>query len=203
MTIIETILLRAFLNFLLLGSVAGLIVGAILILRPHWLEIASKFTNRWISTRKLDRKLENSITLDPWFYRYRQLSGALTLLGALYVLYFFAIQLDKVSAIAGLSTHFRVPVAYVSALFDPLVLIALLGATFALFVSLFVLFRPSLLREFEHSANQWVSLRRGLKPLEVSHGGVDEFTFRHTQQMGVLLVLGSIYTLVLLTFWAR
>ncbi|TAJ78929.1 MAG: hypothetical protein EPO42_06990 [Gallionellaceae bacterium] len=203
MTIIETILLRAFLNFILLGSVAGLIAGAVLILRPHWLERVSLLTNRWISTRKLDRKLESSITLDPWFYRYRWFGGAFILLGALYILYFFTVRLDKAAAIAGLAKRFHVPIAYVGALFDPLVLIALLGATFAMFVSLFVLFRPSLLRQFEHGANQWVSLRRALKPLEVSRGSVDEFAFLHTRQMGVLLVLGSIYTLVLLTFWAR
>jgi hypothetical protein len=82
-------------------------------------------------------------------------------------------------------------------------LTALLGAIFALIVSLFVFFRPSLMRGFERGANQWISLRRALKPLEIAHNSVDEFTFRHTQQMGVILVLGSLYTLVVLTSWAR
>lgn len=203
MTIIETILLRALLNFLIIGSFAGLIVGAILILRPQWLERASLFTNRWISTRQLDKKLENAINIDAWFYRYRRASGVLTLAGAIYILYFFSVQIDKVSALAGLAKRFQVPVAYIGVLFDPLVLIALLGATFALFVSLFVLFRPSLLHKLEHGANEWISLRRAMKPLEISHNSVDEFIFSHTQQMGVLLVLGGVYSLVLFTLWAR
>lgn len=203
MPIIENILLHTLLNILLIGSTAGLLVGAILILRPHWLARASLFTNRWISTRQFDRVLESSVKLDPWFYRYRRLSGILTLAGSLYILYFFTVHLDKAFAIAGLAKQFRVPTAYISALFDPLVLIAMLGATFALFVSLFVLFRPSLLREFEKTANQWVSLRSAMKPLELPHSNVDEYTFRHTQQVGVLLILGSVYTLVLLTVWAR
>lgn len=203
MTIVENILLHSFLNFLMLGSVAGLILGAVLILRPHWLERIHLFTNRWVSTRQLNRGLESNITLDPWFYRYRQYTGSVTLAGALYLLYFFTVRLDKEVAIAGFAKHFHVPTAYIDALFDPLVLIALLGAAFAMFVSLFVLFRPSALLEFERGANQWVSMRRALKPMEIPRNGVDEFALRHAQKMGVMLIMGSLYTLVLLTFWAR
>lgn len=203
MTIVENILLHAFLNFLMLGSVAGLVIGAILILRPHWLDRIHLFTNHWVSTRQLKKSVEKTIEFDRTFYRYRRFSGTLILLGALYLLYFFSIHLDKSSAIAGLAKNFHVPAAYVSALFDPLVLIILLGATFALFVSLFVLFRPSQLREFEKGANQWVSMRRVLKPLEIPRKGVDEFAMRHAPKVGVGLVMGSLYTLVLLTFFAR
>jgi len=203
MILIETMLLHALLNFLLFGSCAGLIVGATLIVRPHWMERVSLFANRWIPTRQFDKSLERIVKLDPCIYRYHRASGALILVGAVYVLYFFTALLDKASAIPGLSKLFRVPTAYIDLLFDPLVMIALLGATFALFVSLFVIFRPSLMRGFEHGANQWLSLRHALKPLEISRGSVDEFTFRHTQQMGAMLVLGSLYILVLLIFWAR
>jgi len=201
MTIIENILLQALLNFLLLGGAVGLIVGAILIFRPHWLERAGLLVNRWVSTRQLDRKLESSITLDPWFYRYRRASAGLTMLGALYVIYFFTLGMDKDGTVEGMVKHFHIPSAYIRALLDPFVLIALLGATFSLFVSLFVYFRPSALRDFEKGANQWISMRRALKPLEISRSGVDEFAFRHAQQVGVLLVLGSVYILVFLIFW--
>ena len=64
-------------------------------------------------------------------------------------------------------------------------------------------FRPSLLKNFEGKANQWVSLRKALKPLEISRSGVDELAFRHAQQVGVMLIIGSLYTLVLLTIWAK
>jgi hypothetical protein len=78
-----------------------------------------------------------------------------------------------------------------------------MGAAFSLFVSLFVLFRPSQLREFEKGANQWISMRKTLKPLEISRKGVDEFAMRHAPKVGVTLVMGSLYTMVLLTFFAR
>lgn len=203
MDIIETILLRALLSFLIIGGFAGLIIGIALIMRPHWLEYASLISNRWISTRHLDKKLDSTINIDPWFYRYHRANGAFALAGALYILYFFSVQIDKASAIAGLAKHFHIPPAYIGSLFEQLVLIELLCATFALFVSMFVLFAPNLLRKFEHGANKWVSLRRALKPLEVWHSGVGEFTFHHTQQVGMTLLLGSVCMMALLTLLAR
>jgi hypothetical protein len=203
MAIVETILLRASLIFLVLGSFAGLIAGAILIWRPHWLARASLFTNRWISTRRIDKILETPIEIDSWFYRYRRTSSAIAMAGAIYILFSFSLQIHEASAVAVLAKRFQVPAAYLGALFGPMELIVLSGAAFALLVSLLLLFRPTLFRKFEHGSNEWVSLRREMKPLEILHNNLDEFTFRHTQQIGMMLVLGSVYTLVMFTFWAR
>lgn len=198
-TVVESLLLRSAVLFLIVGSLAGLVVGALLLWRPQRLRMVSAVLNRWVSTRHLDQSLERSVSLDPWFYRYRRTSGVLTLLGSCYILYFFTVSLDKVEAINGLSRHFKLPFVLVGALLDAGVLIALLGALFAGFISLFLLWRPSLLREFEQGANQWVSLRRALKPAEIPRPGVDEYVFQHGRRAGILLVLGSLYTLVLLT----
>ncbi len=203
MSVTDTLLLRALLLFLMFGSIAGLLVGAALILRPDWLLRVSKHANRWVSTRHLDRSLEQSINLDHWFYRYRLVSGILTLAGAIYSIYFFTAAFDKPGVLAALSKHYTLPSALISWLLDALVLSSLVGAVFALIVSLFLLFRPSMLRGFEHGANQWISLRRALKPLEVPRSGVDEYVFRHVRLVGVLLLLGSLYTLVGLMIWLR
>jgi hypothetical protein len=175
-TTIGTILLPAFLNVLVLGSVAGLIVGAILILHPDWLVRANLINNRWISTRHLDKSLERSINFDSLFYRYRRVSGLVTLAGAIYILYYFGVQLDKSGAISGLARNFKVSVTYIEMLFDPMVWIALAGAAFALIISVFMLFPPNLFRRFELGANNWISLRRTMKPLEILHNNVDEYT---------------------------
>lgn len=193
MTIVETVLLSALPIFLVTGGVAGLLAGAILILRPHWLVRLSLTANRWVSTRHIDTMLDLPINADAWFYRYRRASGVVTLAGALYVLYFFSVRLDTTSVGSGSGGMF----------FETMVLIALLGAALALCVSLIVLFRPSLLRKFESAANEWISLQDAMKPLDLLHNNVDEFTFRHTQQMGVVLVLCSVYTLAVFTFLAR
>jgi hypothetical protein len=202
MSIVQTILLSALISFLILGSAAGLIIGTTLILRPLWLLRLNQICNRWISTRHVDKFLETTIYIDSWFYRYRRSSALLTSAGAIYMLYYFGVQIDKVSVVSGLAKRFHIPVAYFSVFFEPMVLIMLLGSAFALFISLFLLIRPSRFLKFEHDANKWVSLRHAMKPLEAMRDNVDAFTFRHSQQVGGTLVLGSIYTLALFTFWA-
>jgi hypothetical protein len=194
-------LLQSFVIFLIVGSLAGMVLGALLLLRPQSLQRVSQLLNRWISTRHLDQTLERTVNFDSWFYRYRRASGALTLLGAIYILYFFSVSMDRASTLSGLAKHFKLPLPVVSGLLDALVLSAELGALFSAFISLFLLLRPSMLRDFEQGANRWVSMRRGLKPVEIPREGVDEYVFKYGREAGILLIFGSLYTLVFLTFW--
>jgi hypothetical protein len=197
--IVESLLLRSAVLFLIVGSLAGLVVGAMLLWLPQRLRALSAVLNRWVTTRHLDQSLERSVSFDPWFYRFRRTSGTLTLLGSCYILYVFTAGMDRTSAIHAFSQNYKLPAALVAALLDGGVLIALLGALFAGAISLFLLLRPSSLREFEQGANRWVSLRRALKPAEIPRPGLDEYVFQHGRRAGILLVLGSLYTLVLLT----
>ncbi len=198
---IQSWLLQSMAIFLIVGSLAGVLVGALLVLRPQSLQRANQRLNRWFSTRTLERPLERSVSLDPWFYRYRRTGATLILLGSLYILYFFTVSMDRSVATSALANHFNLPSPLGGALLDAMVLSALLGALFAAFISLFLLVRPSLLRGFEQGANQWVSLRRGMKPMEIERSGVDEYILQHRQGAGILIVLGSLYALVLLTVW--
>jgi hypothetical protein len=199
--IVEALLLRSAVLFLMLGSLAGLVVGALLLWSPQRLRAVSSLLNRWISTRHLDLTLDRSVELDPWFYRHHRTSAWLILLASAYIIYSFTIGLNRANAVIGLSRYFHLPEGLVDGLLDAMVLSALLGALLAVFVSLFLLLRPSMLRDFEQGANRWISLRRGLKPFEIGRAGVDEYVFKYGRQAGILLVLGSLYTLSLLTFW--
>ncbi len=198
---IQSWLLQSLAIFLIIGSLAGVVVGVLLVLRPQSLQRLNQRLNRWFSTRHLERPLERSVTIDPWFYRYRRTGGTLILLGALYILYFFTASLDRSDVTGRLATYFDLPAPLVGALLDAMVLSALLGALFAAFVSLFLLVRPSMLRGFEQGANQWLSLRRGMKPMEIERGGMDEYILQHRQGAGILIVLASLYAMVLLAVW--
>jgi hypothetical protein len=187
--------------FLLLGSIAGMAVGALLLFWRERLRNISTLLDRWISTRRLDRALERRITLDPWFYRHRLVTGTLILAGALFILYFFGVQLDRAEVVAGLAKRFAYPLPLAEALLDAMVLSALLGALCAIVAALFILFRPSMMRGFEEGANQWLSLRKTLKPLEVPRDGLEVYVERHARQVGIFLMLGGLYTMVLLLVW--
>lgn len=199
--LIETWLFQSAVIFLIVGSVAGMLVGALLVFRPHRFQILSQLLNRWVSTRNLDKVLESNYSLDPWLYRHRQAVGVAILLGALFILYFFTMRLDREDAIEGLAKHFQYYPSMVGGLLDALVLSALLGALSAIFVALCLMFRPSLLRGFEDNANQWLSLRKALKPMEIPRDTLDRFVQRHTRQIGMFVLIGSLYALVLLSYW--
>lgn len=199
--LIQAWLFQSAVIFLALGGVAGILIGALLVFRPGAFGALSAPLNRWISTRGLDKTLESNFSLEPWLYRHRHGTGAAILFGALFVLYFFSVQLDRAETLAGLARHYPYYPSLIAGLLDALVLSALLGALCATFVALFLLFRPSLLRGFEAGTNQWLSLRKALKPMEIPRDALDRYVERHARQAGLFLLLGGLYILVLLAYW--
>lgn len=198
----DAMLIRSLLLFLILGSVAGLFTGTAMLLRPGWLQQASKFANRWISTRQMSRPLVQLISLDSWFYRYNRLSGISIMLGSIYILYYFTAAFSHTVALNNLFKSALVPPAMMSGLVDALVLASVMGAVFSMLISLFLFFRPSMLRDFELRANQKTSLRQTIKPLEIQRAGLDRLVMRNMRVFGVLILAGSLYTLiVLLKHW--
>ena len=141
------------------------------------------------------------IKLDRWFYRHHYVSGVFLLAGAIFLIQFFTGRFDRERILTEFHRLFSIQPRLMDHLFDAAVLTILLGAAFALIISLFLLIRPSMLKGFEQGANQWISLRRALKPLEISRFGMDEFVFQNVQMTGVLLLCGSMYTLLGLTIW--
>lgn len=197
----DAVLLRSLVLFLMLGSAAGLLMGVMMLWRPEWLARLSKHANGWVSTRQMARPLEQTVNLDNWFYRYGRLSGAVLMLGAMYIIYMFATHFARADLLLNLAKMHLVQPVLLEPLLDTLVLIFLAGAVLALLVSLFLFFRPSMLRDLEFGANQSISLRSSLKPLEVQRDGLNQLVFRNIRLTGVLLLCGSLYTLVALAFW--
>jgi hypothetical protein len=171
-----------------------------LLFHPQRFYVISAMLNRWISTRTLDKALESSFALEPWLYRYRRATGALILIGAMFVLFYFTVQLERAETIAGLAKHFHYFPSLVAGLLDALVMSSLVGALSAVFVALCLMFRPSLLRGFEETANQWLSLRRAMKPMEMQRDNMDRYVQRYARQVGIFLLLGSLYIMVLMAY---
>jgi hypothetical protein len=198
----DQILTRSLFTFLLFGNVAGLFFAVALLLRPEWLLRISKIVNRWISTRKWTRLLAQSVALDLWFYRYNRFFGLLLMTGSVYLIYFFTAVFDKSAEQISLLEVKTIPPILMDGLLDALVLFFLLCGVFITIVSLFLLFRPSMLRELELRANRQTSVRKGLKPLEMHHDSIDQYVYKHQHLVGILVLIGCIYTLaVLASYW--
>lgn len=204
MQVADAVLVQSLLTFLLLGSVAGFVAGMVLLLRPEWLVRASKFGNRWVSTRQMGRSLEQPVNVDRWFYRYGRFSGMLLIAGAVYIIFSLTVRVARADLIAALIRVRWLQAAWVQPAVDTLVLLLIVGSMLALIVGLFLMFRPSLLRDLELGANQRISLRQTLKPVEVQRGNVDQLVFSNVRWAGVVLLGGSVYAfVVLLSWWLR
>jgi len=179
--------------FLFLGALLGVLLGLLLILKPQFVERLSRVANRWVSTRRFNRWLDRSVSIEHWFYQRHRATGIVIVLGAAYILIFFGFQFDKAYTLQHLSG--KLPAQLLDGLLDALVLSSLVGGAVALIAGLFLWLRPSLLRGMEEEANLWVSSRRATKVLDVPRDNVDRFVARHAQRAGWLLLLGSIYLL--------
>lgn len=189
--LIDTLLWRDLAIFLIICASLGVVVSLLLIAKPQLLERFNRVANRWISARHLNRFLDQSISIEHWFYRHHRAFGAVVMLGSSYIFIYFGVLFDKVYVLQHL--NWKIPPKLIAGLLDALVLSSLTGAVVAFMVGLFLWMRPSLLRGIEVDANQWVSSRRAIKMLEIPRDQVENFVVRHAQRVGWLLLLGSIY----------
>ncbi|MDO8464472.1 MAG: hypothetical protein Q7S46_04355 [Gallionella sp.] len=189
--LIDMLLWRGLVIFLLICAPLGVVVSLLLITKPQFLEHFNRVANRWISARHLNQFLDRSISVEHWFYRYHRALGAVVMLGSSYIVIYFGILFDKAYALQQL--NWRVPPRLMGGLLDALVLSSLTGAVTAFMVGLFLWLRPSLLKGIEIEANQWISSRQAIKMLEIPRDQVESFVARHAQRVGWLLLLGSIY----------
>jgi hypothetical protein len=187
--------------FLLLGALLGVLLGLLLIFKPQLIERINRVANRWISTRHISRWLDRSISIERWFHQHHRAVGAVVVLGASYMLIYFAFLFDKTYTLQRLSLRGILPAKLLDGLLDAMVLASLVGGVVALITGLFLWLRPSLLRGTEEEANQWVSSRRATKILDVPHSEVDRFVAGHAQRAGWLLLLGSIYLFFVMFRW--
>jgi hypothetical protein len=190
-------------SLLAIASIVGLLSGAVLVLRPTWLADLGKLANRWISTRGAERSLERTINFDKWFYRHAGIGSTLMLLGACWIITYFTVFFDKARLATMLSPANAADLQDMDRFLNGFVALALAGGVFAAIVSLFLLLRPSLLREFEKEANRWISSRRALYPLDIRHDGVDRYVLRHYRLVGILLLFSGLFMLAILIFLLR
>ena len=195
--LMEMFLWRDLAIFLLGCAPLGVVISLLLIVNPQLMERINRIASRWISTRHVNQFLDQTISIEHWFYRHHRAFGVFVMLGAAYVFIFFGIQFDKAYALQHLG--WKIHISLIDGLLDALVLGSLTGSVVAFLVGLFLWMRPSLLRGIEEGANQWISPRRALKALEMPRDQIDSFIVRHAPSVGWLLLLGSLF-LFFITF---
>ena len=144
---------------------------------------------------------DRAIEVDHWFYRYSRISGAILLTGGMYIEFVFTAPHARDNFLSSLNSMHLLHPLLLALLLDELVLLFIAAAMLAILLSLFLVFRPSMLKDIELRANKRLSLRSTLKPAEMQHAELDLLLFRHYRLAGLLLLCGSLYTLLGLGFW--
>ena len=193
MDIVNDILQQSFLRFLWLGSIAGILLGAGILFRPQQVMELNQRCSRWVSSDKLKSLLARPRRIERFFYRHNRLFGLGVLLGAIYVLYEVLIGSSNQKVVTVL-----IPRDYWW-LSDAVIGILLIGSVTAALAGAIILVRPSLLRDLEQSVNRWVCTETLINPLNTMHYSAEKSLLSHHRLAGVVILLGSMYTLVLLS----
>jgi hypothetical protein len=180
---------------LMAGLVLALFVGVLLLVRPQALFALNALLSRWVDTDEVLGKLDQPHHIERFLYRHHRILGAMIVAGAGFVLWRWAFAYERSEFLAAMGTRFLadgldwLPAALETAL------VALHGGI--LMVGFLVIFRPSLLKGFERTANRW---QRGpaTTRLDSVIVGVDGAVEDHPRVTGLLLVLAACWCLLAL-----
>lgn len=193
MKILEESLRQTFLIFVAGGSILSLAVGIWMLLRPDGALRLNQYFSKWFATVKLTNVLDSPRSVERVLYRNHRLVGVLVLCGALYTLYSLLFSFNKQAVVAllsrGANSHL------IGWLMDTLVVALVISSVLAAVIGIFLVVRPSLLRSFEQRVNSWYSTEKSMRTIDEMHLLPDEFVARHIRIVGVLIVLGSVYTI--------
>ena len=192
----DMILWRTLLIFLLSGGLLGVAVSLLLIFKPHLLPPVNQVANQWVSTSKVGHWLDQSISMEQWFYRHHRPFGIFLSLAGGYILIYFGLLLNKTAVLQSLAPHTSQSLA--SGSLDAFQIAAMIGSILSLTVGLLLWLRPHVLRGIDHVANRWVSSRSAADIMDIPHSQGENFVSRHARPVGVLLLLGNLYMLFVL-----
>ena len=181
---------------LVAGAVLALVIGILLIVDSARVMRWNYTLNRWYSTRQMLRPMALPVDAKRAIYRWHRVLGVLIFAGALYtldMLVFNYASRPLASAFRDLGSPATMRTA-----FDVLRIILIICNIAALVAAAVLCFRPSLLKGLEAWGDRRFSSRQSLKPLEVMHYGPDDFVRGRPRTIGVFLIVGSVYVLLVL-----
>ena len=194
MGILSDILQQSIVKFLWIGSFAGILVGAGLLFKPQQMIQMNQYFSRWVGSDKLEMVLDRPRWVDRFFYRHHRLLGAGVFVGAMAVLYIFLFHYN----LRTISTFIPREYWWVS---DALMSMLLIGSVIAALVGLIVLIRPSLLRDLEKSTNRWISTEQLHTQFNAMNLSIEKSLLRHHRVAGASILIGSLYVLVILSYF--
>jgi hypothetical protein len=189
---------------LIVGNVFAFGIGVLMLAAPQQLRAVFKFSNRWISTRKLTKPLEKPRHTEHAMLRYPRVLGVTLLASAALILIKGAIFVTGMSVAEGGRLLARLygntgdSGGLWESLWISLIAFIMLGALTAVVVGLMSLFRPGQLQHWGKSINRWVSTRKLTKPLDTPHYHLDKLVLARPRLWGGMITVLALFSAVVL-----
>lgn len=181
--------------FIIVGCFVALILGLGLIFAPGITLALNKKINTRISLREKTKAIETPIQSEPFFYNHAKVSGSILVAGALFVLYTLA------------TFNFYTLIPYLPKSISPPAWEWLLQAgqifffitcAFIFIFGLIVLIRPSQIKNFEATANRWISTRQRMQKMSRDIDHANKLVEVYPRAFGSFITLLSLIILFLL-----
>ncbi len=180
------ILVRAAMMILEIGMVLGCIVGTILLVKPELISRWNGPMNKWYSTRRALRFLEEIHDTDPWFFKNNKIYGGFMLAVSVILLYFMLYSSappGKFDSFTTLLNHDQ----YLALRFTYYVLLVAVIISIPLW--LLLIFSPQFLERFMPVTNQWISTRAMLRKVDIVSSRYDDYVLKHPKIFGSLFIV--------------
>ena len=185
----------------LVVAVAGLGVGAGLIISSQKTVEFFHVVNRWVSTRQVLKSVEVPRDTDQVAHRYHRWLAAGFVLGGFISIFGLAVGLDS-SAVSAVFAQKRV-VPVVTVAVESAKWFLIVGSAFGIVVGAMLIFYPNAESTLEKYANRWVSPRRVTRSWDDMHMNLDRLVEAHPKPAGWIIACTSaaavIFGLIVLT----
>jgi len=173
----------------LVVSVAGLAVGAGLIVSSQKTLQLFRVMNRWVSTRHVLKPVEMPRETEQMAHRYQRWVAGVFVLGGLIAIFGLAWRFDVTAISAGLVSRSVAPVVAIG--LETMKWFLIIGSIFGVAIGLMLLFYPNAEVTLEKYANRWVSSRQMARGGDDMHMNLDRLVEIHPKPAGWIVACTS------------
>lgn len=198
-----------FVLFLIIGNLAALLLGVLIMTTPRRMGALFSGRARWISGRRLTKPLEVSRETDRALLKHPRVLGAIMLTSAALILIKGTLFISEIGTAEGgrllarLYGGTHLASGAWESLWLSLVSLIMLGALLALAVGLLSMFSTKTLKRVSQIANRWISTRRAFKPFAKPHYQLDKLVRERPRLWGGVITVLSTYAVVVLGWIVR
>lgn len=192
------IILQALEIFTLVVGIVGVMLSALLLFAPQWLNRIGETLNRSIEVdRRISRIVDRSIPTEVFFYRHNRITGVCMIVGSVFVLIFLFFRLDVDGFVTVFYGNDKFKVAN-EILISAMALLGKIAAAAGLLVGAILVWRPEKMLQIDRRMDTWFATQPFWEKLDRSHPTVDSLVYRRPIIFGVI----GLSTSVLLTYLA-